>query len=114
MIEIDAVTKHYGHRVALDALSLSVDEGEIYALLGPNGAGKTTTVKLLVGLRAPTGGAVHINSTPTSGSLSFYTPLRSRCGNPSLWIPESAPGLCLCRFIHGQCDIGSIERWPCP
>lgn len=47
-------------RVALRALNLTVEEGEVFGFLGPNGAGKTTTLKLLMGLVFPTGGSARI------------------------------------------------------
>ena len=55
-IEIRSLTKKYGEVTAVDNLSLTVKEGELFALLGVNGAGKTTTVKLLTCLTAPTAG----------------------------------------------------------
>ena len=55
-IEIKNLTKKYGDVVAVDNLSLTVGEGELFALLGVNGAGKTTTVKMLSTLTSPTSG----------------------------------------------------------
>ncbi|MBQ2794136.1 MAG: ABC transporter ATP-binding protein [Clostridia bacterium] len=55
-IEIRGLTKKYGTLVAVDSLSLTVGEGELFSLLGVNGAGKTTTVKMLSCLTAPTEG----------------------------------------------------------
>ncbi|MEI6232817.1 MAG: ABC transporter ATP-binding protein [Planctomycetota bacterium] len=56
MIELKDMRKTYGSKVAVDCLSLTVQEGEIFAFLGPNGAGKTTTIKVLSGLlRADSG-----------------------------------------------------------
>ncbi len=55
-IEISGLTKKYGELVAVDGLSLSISEGELFALLGVNGAGKTTTVKMLSCLTSPTEG----------------------------------------------------------
>jgi ABC-type multidrug transport system ATPase subunit len=52
-VEIAHLRKAYGNAVAVDDVSLSVAEGEIFGILGPNGAGKTTTVECAIGLRAP-------------------------------------------------------------
>ena len=46
--------KAYGKLQAVDGISFSVDEGEVFSLLGPNGAGKTTTIEILEGLREKT------------------------------------------------------------
>jgi ABC-2 type transport system ATP-binding protein len=56
MIELHEMRKSYGDKVAVERLSLSVQEGEIFAFLGPNGAGKTTTIKVLAGLLRPDSG----------------------------------------------------------
>ncbi len=55
-IDLVKLTKRYGRTVALDALSMRVERGEVFGFLGPNGAGKTTAVKLLLGLARPTSG----------------------------------------------------------
>ena len=52
--------KRFGKVVAVDGLSLSIREGEVFGLLGPNGAGKTTTIRLLLGLTRPTQGRVRV------------------------------------------------------
>ena len=59
-VSIRNVTKRYGHHTAVDSLSLSLSDGEIFAFLGPNGAGKTTTIKMLVGLLFPDAGEIQI------------------------------------------------------
>lgn len=65
MIRIEGLSKSFrdGPDVitAVDALTLSVREGEVFGLLGPNGAGKTTTVRLLTGLVAPSSGRAWVN-----------------------------------------------------
>ena len=53
-IEVSHLRKTYGPVVAVDDVSFSVREGEIFGILGPNGAGKTTTVECVIGLRTPT------------------------------------------------------------
>ncbi|UFM65071.1 ABC transporter ATP-binding protein [Paracoccus sp. MA] len=61
IIDIDHVSKRYGSgTVALNDVSLQIEEGEILALLGPNGAGKTTLISIICGLVVPTGGTVRV------------------------------------------------------
>lgn len=55
-IEIKELTKRYRDTVAVDGLSLSINEGELFSLLGVNGAGKTTAIKMLSCLTSPTSG----------------------------------------------------------
>jgi len=59
-IDIQQLTKIFGERTAVNGLSLSIQQGEIFALLGENGAGKTTTIKMLCGLLLPTSGTATI------------------------------------------------------
>jgi ABC-2 type transport system ATP-binding protein len=59
-LEITSLRKRYGQKVAVDGLSLRVNEGEVFGILGPNGAGKTTTVECAEGLRRPDGGSVRV------------------------------------------------------
>jgi branched-chain amino acid transport system ATP-binding protein len=58
MLEIQALTKNFGGVVAVDALDLTVNEGEIVALIGPNGSGKSTTVNLIAGIFPASGGKI--------------------------------------------------------
>jgi energy-coupling factor transporter ATP-binding protein EcfA2 len=59
-LEVSHLRKTYGATVAVDDVSFSVDEGEIFGILGPNGAGKTTTVECAIGLRSPDSGTIHV------------------------------------------------------
>lgn len=61
MIKVDGLTKKFGDLLAVDSISFSVSEGEIFAFLGPNGAGKTTTIKMLTTLLRPTSGQIQLN-----------------------------------------------------
>src|SRR5580692_7244990 len=56
ILEIKALTRRFGEQTAVDALTLTVEAGEIFGLLGPNGAGKSTTLKMLTTLLPPTTG----------------------------------------------------------
>jgi ABC-2 type transport system ATP-binding protein len=60
IIEVASLHKAYGATVAVEDVSFTVEEGEIFGILGPNGAGKTTTVECLSGLRVPGGGAISV------------------------------------------------------
>ena len=72
VVETRNLTKVYrdfwGRRkkVALNALDLKINKGEIFGLLGPNGSGKTTTIKLLLGLLFPTGGDAFVFGEPAA------------------------------------------------
>lgn len=61
MIEVKNLTKRYGDHCAVDNLSFTVEDGQIYGFLGPNGAGKSTTMNIMTGYLAPTSGDVVIN-----------------------------------------------------
>ncbi len=61
MIQVEHLSKRFGKTQAVDDISFTVHEGEVFAFLGPNGSGKTTTLKCIVGLAMPTGGTIKIN-----------------------------------------------------
>ena len=70
IVETNQLTKHYGSIAAVEDLSLTVNEGEIFGFLGPNGAGKTTTILMLLGLTRPTSGAVNVcGHNPTRDAI---------------------------------------------
>ena len=55
-VELRELSKHFGAFKAVDRVSLTVSEGEIFGFLGANGAGKSTTIRMLCGLLKPTSG----------------------------------------------------------
>ena len=61
MIEVNSLVKRFGAFTAVDDVSFTVEEGEIFAFLGPNGAGKTTTIKMLTTLLKPTSGSMRLD-----------------------------------------------------
>jgi len=61
MIHTENLTKRFKKILAVDGLSLDIQEGEVFGFLGPNGAGKTTTVRMLTSLIGPTSGAAVVN-----------------------------------------------------
>jgi ABC-2 type transport system ATP-binding protein len=68
IIEVEHLRKTYRDTIAVDDVSFTVEDGEIFGILGPNGAGKTTTVECLVGLRRPDGGSARtLGIDPNAG-----------------------------------------------
>ena len=84
MIEVRKLSKHYHHLIAVDALSFTVEPGEVLGFLGPNGAGKTTSMRMLAGFITPTAGDALI-----FGNSVCDQPLavKRRIG----YLPEGAP-----------------------
>jgi len=81
------LTRRFGDRLAVDAVTFDLGRGEIFALLGPNGAGKTTTLRMLAGLIEPSGGEVHLDQVRIPPARAAQ--LRARVGflteAPGLW-----------------------------
>ena len=67
---LNAITKCFGELTANDAVSFSINKGEVLALLGENGAGKSTVVKVLTGIYQPNKGDILLNGKP----IHFSTP----------------------------------------
>ena len=84
VVETKNLTKRYREKLAVNSLSLTVQQGEVFGFLGPNGAGKTTTILMLLGLTEPTSGEVSVcGFKPTVESLE----VKKRVG----YLPEN-PG----------------------
>jgi branched-chain amino acid transport system ATP-binding protein len=64
LLELEDISVHYGGVVALDGVSLGVEEGEIVALMGPNGAGKSTVLKAIFGLAPVASGRIYWREQP--------------------------------------------------
>jgi ABC-type branched-subunit amino acid transport system ATPase component len=76
MLELKAVSRHFGGVRAVDGLDLKVGAGEIVGLIGPNGSGKSTAVNVITGLFPPTSGAVifkgrNLENLPTHKRLQL-------------------------------------------
>ncbi|CAA7619260.1 sulfate/molybdate ABC transporter ATP-binding protein [Magnetospirillum sp. SS-4] len=67
MIEVEAVSKHFGDFAALDRVSLRVSQGKLVALLGPSGSGKTTLLRILAGLEQPDSGRIRLGGVDATG-----------------------------------------------
>lgn len=72
VVVVEGLRKEYGSVRAVDGLSFSIEQGEVFALLGPNGAGKTTTVEILEGHRRRTAGRVSVlGCDPQTGGRAY-------------------------------------------
>ena len=72
VVECEHVTKSYGDLIAVNDLSFSIEEGEIFGLVGPNGAGKTTLIEMIEGLRTSDSGSITVlglDTTKQDGQL---------------------------------------------
>lgn len=92
VLKLENVTMQFGGVVAVDNLSMEVDEGEIVALIGPNGAGKTTAFNVITGVYAPTNGRVCFNEKcivrnhPTGKMKKAY-----KGEHPAMYTAQLAP-----------------------
>jgi ABC-2 type transport system ATP-binding protein len=106
-IRTERLTKRYGATLALDALELTVGEGEVYGYLGPNGAGKTTTIRLLLGLHRPTAGRAELFGVDTwRNPVQAHKRVAYVAGEPFLW--PSLTGAETLEFLarlHGGTDV---------
>jgi ABC-2 type transport system ATP-binding protein len=63
-LELEALTRRYGDRTAVDDLTFTVEGGRVHGFVGPNGAGKTTTMRIVMGVLAPDSGSVRLDGRP--------------------------------------------------
>src|SRR5207245_5178866 len=70
LVRTERLTKAFGALVAVNAVTLAVDEGSLHSVIGPNGAGKTTFFNLLTGQLAPTSGRIVFDGRDIAGTPS--------------------------------------------
>ena len=104
MIQLSGLTKAFGDRVLLDAVSWQIDDRERVGLAGPNGAGKTTLLKMLAGLDEPDSGAV----VKPSGLAVGYLPQDGLSHSGRTLIEEA--GLAFKPLLDMRAEIGSLEE----
>lgn len=109
MIEIKNLKKVYGNKIAVNNLSLTIEDGELFAFIGHNGAGKTTTIKSMVGINKIEEGEIFINGVsikdnPVECKRKFaYIP-----DNPDIY--EGLSGIQYLNFIADMFDVSSEKR----
>ena len=106
MIEADQLTKYYGSKLAVKAVSFFVGSGEVVGLLGPNGAGKTTIMRILTGFLPPSAGIARV-----AGFDVMQQPLevKKRIG----YLPETPPlypEMRVREFLSFAADLKLVPR----
>jgi len=76
-VQLENVTKEFGLVVAVDDISLTIEDGEFFSLLGPSGCGKTTTLRLIAGFEQPTIGQISIMGQPVAGVPAYRRPVNT-------------------------------------
>ncbi len=84
MVKVENLTKKFGSRTVVDAVSFSVGRGEVLGFLGPNGAGKSTTMRMITGYLAPSAGSVSV-----AGHDVATDPIAAK--RAIGYLPEAAP-----------------------
>ena len=102
MIEVENLVKHYANVKAVDGVSFSVGEGEIFGLLGPNGAGKTTTIRTIMDIIKPDSGTVRLMGQPMTEAS------KARIG----YLPEERGLYKSFRLLECLTYLGALKGMP--
>jgi ABC-2 type transport system ATP-binding protein len=106
MIEVQNLTRRYGDFTAVDAVSFSVNDGQIVGLLGPNGAGKTTAIRMITGFLPPTEGRVTV-----AGQDLFSAPTAARRNIG--YLPENVAlygEMRVCEYLSYRARLEGLNR----
>jgi len=111
-LEVSKLTKRYKEVVAVNEVSFSVRQGELFGFLGPNGAGKTTTINLLTGLARPDAGAIRIAGIDCTHSPKAGQHLVGVVPDESNLYSELTgfDNLCFCAALYGMRKRQRQER----
>jgi ABC-2 type transport system ATP-binding protein len=111
-IYVEGLRKSFGSVHAVNGITLTVQQGEIFGLLGPNGAGKTTTIALLTGLARPDAGTIRILGTDTVAHPRGAQHLMGVVPDESNLYPELSglENLCFCAALYGLPRNQRIQR----
>lgn len=112
IIKTENLTKRYGDTVAVDRVSIHVEEGEIYGFLGLNGAGKTTTIRLLLGLIKPDEGTCSLFGQKPQQATKIWNDIgyliETPHAYPDLSVYENLAVICKLRGLSDKYLIDNI------
>jgi ABC-2 type transport system ATP-binding protein len=115
MIKVENLSKAFGHKVAVDRVSFTVERGEVLGFLGPNGAGKSTTMRMITGFIPPSEGRVSVGGFDM---VNDPIPAKRLLG----YLPENAPAyadmtvsgflgfVAELRGLHGEAKKKAVQR----
>lgn len=115
MIQVQNLTKQFGHKTAVNGVSFSVERGEVLGFLGPNGAGKSTTMRMITGFITPTSGSVKVGGFDVAENPIAAKKLIG-------YLPENAPAYtdmtvygflnftAEIRGLHGDAKTRAVHR----
>jgi len=117
LVEIENLSRSFGSLLALDDLSLAIDEGEWVAVTGPSGSGKTTLLNVLAGLDRPSAGTVRVGGLDLSG-LAIRDRARYRQQTVGLVFQQfhlipylnALENVMLAQYVHSTTDRGEAEE----
>ena len=105
MLQIEGLTKKYGEKTAVEALSLHIAPGEVYGFIGHNGAGKTSTLKCVVGILRPDAGKITIDGISLAENpLECKRRIAYIPDNPDLY--EYMSGM---RYLNFVADVFGVD-----
>ena len=109
MLEIKNLTKAYGSVVAVDNLSLTIEDGDIFGFIGLNGAGKTTTIKAVVGIHPFDAGDILVNGTSIKADpMTCKRQLAYIPDNPDVY--EFMTGIKYLNFVADVFEVARADR----
>lgn len=113
VLKLEGVTKRFGKFTAVDALSISIPEKEMFGFLGANGAGKTTTFRMILGILDASEGSISWDGKPinyTTSHLIGYLP-EERGLYPKLKVKDQIVYLARLRGMEKQDALKELEYW---
>jgi ABC-type uncharacterized transport system ATPase subunit len=123
VLELQRLTRRYGDLVALDDLSFTVAEDQMFGFVGPNGAGKTTAMRIILGVLAPDAGEVRWRGQPMNDEIRKhigYLPedhgqtFSQRCAAHRIEPAARGDGCARCSPIYRVAAVTGWMREDCP
>lgn len=104
IVTVTNLSKRYGDFTAVDGVSFSVRQGDIFGFLGPNGAGKTTTINMMIGLARPSGGSILIDGIDAVNNVKKAQAIMGIVPDESNLYDEmdGFDNLCFCGALYGM------------